>query len=956
DESCSGIFLKLADEEFDGKPSVSIGMQTADGLKLKLSLAAAFTIDIGSTTSILGVGVTPNDFADLTKFETQTYNLSVDGKLYISSNGSATYDLSQFVNSSDMLANYFGDMIVTLMTDQQFYSAVGVRVGANFNLGDLFLDYFTANGYELISDWEAREENAGMRYKGTKYSLVEKTDENGKVVSTSYEEDAENGIYKKQYSLFDFLNNSELRSLEISLELLELDTYGNFKYDSEGNAIVKGGLYLAQDTLYLDGRNLFPGAPAAYIPHIVSVIENAVKGINTVEAKVDDITEAVTSATSVDSANQAVLELIVSDPAIQLVLTKSFFAVILSMIMPSLGDIGDIFDVLNMSLSLEKGKFSYETIDFSKLCEDIRYSRSYEEISDLVDVLTNAVGNFAYNKAENKYVEITQISACDANGTTPGTGYYIVNSDVSLIFPESEFKYYKRQNIDTNKYYENENGEFEVSGGLYYEKLDWSEEILRPENKSLRYSTGYYVYGTGLESEIDYVESSIIPANLYYIIKGSDNEYYNLLNLSRYDLVAAEYKLNSDTGKYAYIGSDYVAITQTNTIGRYIKVGDTYYDLTKYINDKTTDGKVTVEGTEYDLSSVTTYNEGWYQDDNGVYAKADRFNVVSNQAFRQIYIGNDGLESEWTEDRYSYGYFANSSVAAANAEDDMTSTDVFYFKYKGAVYNLNSYMWYSDEAGTIQIQRTAANVANVKCVNITDFGQKVKVSDFDSVSSLAAAGEVYTTGTPDYKYFFHKGYYLCDDGDYKWVEAEYSLILPYEERYTEITYFREYESGDYIFDDSDAAYYVELASLNADGSRTTITKAAYDSLSEAEQANYGAIGSFILYDNLTAEKKEQFASSTRYQKVSDYYLFSYLVAHAGDLYVEDINGYYGKVTKADGTAEYSKYDANKHTLRYSKVVNGLEIATEASVNVGKQPYEEKTVGTYVELTAALDAY
>ncbi|MGN0796498.1 MAG: Ig-like domain-containing protein, partial [Christensenellales bacterium] len=936
DESCSGIFLKLADEEFDGKPSLSVGMQTVDGLKLKLSLAAAFTIDVGATTSILGVGVTHNDFADLTKFETQTYNLSVDGKLYISSDGSATYDLSQFVNSSDMLASYFGDMIVTLMSDQQFYSAVGVRIGANFNLGDLFLDYFTSNGYELISDWEAREENVGYKFSGTKYSLVENVDEEGNVIETTYEEDSENGIYKKQYSLLDFLKNSELRSLEIALELLELDTYGNYKYDSDGNVIVKGGLYLAQDTLYLDGRELFPGAPAAYIPNIVSVIENAIKGVNMVADKVEDIGEAVTSADSIDAANQAVLELIMSDPAIQLVLTKSFFAVILSMIMPSLGDIGDIFDVLNMSLSLEKGKFSYETIDFSKLCEDTRFSRSYEEKSD--------AGKYAYDKNGNKYVEIIAIAECGENGES-GTGYYIVNGNKNLIYLASEFKYYERHNINLNVYYENENGEFEVSGGLYYEKLDWSEEILKQTSK--RYSTGYYKFdtsasGKGLEKDVDYAND--VPANLYSVIKADDGKYYVVLDI---------------IGKDARIGdTDYVTITAANTIGRYVEKDGVYYDLTKYIQGGVT--SVTIDGTEFALDEVETYNDGWYQDDNGLYAKAENFNIVSNQAFRQIYVGNDGLESDWTATRYSYGYFAESSIAATNTESDLTTVDQFYFCYNNEFYKLNDYIWYSDEAGTIEIpisQRTASNVINVKCVNITESSKKVKVSEFETVSMLAASGDVFLNGTSDYTYFFYKGYYVNNtDGDHKWVEAEYSLILPYEERYTEITYFREYESGDYIFDDSDVDYYVELASLNADGSRTTITKEAYDALSEAKQAMYGAIGSFILYDNLTAEKKEQFALSTRYQKVSDYYLFSYLVAHADDLYVEDINGYYGKTVNADGTFEYETFNAAKHTLRYSKAVNSVSIVSEVEANSGKQEYEEKIVGTYVELTAALDAY
>ncbi|MCI5819150.1 MAG: hypothetical protein MRZ86_00990, partial [Acidaminococcus sp.] len=966
DESTSGLFLKLADDDFDGKPSISVGMQTADGLKLKLALAAAFTIDIGATTSILGVGVTPNDFADLSKFKSQTYNLSVDGKLYVGADGSASYDLSQFLNSSDMLAKYFGDMVVSLMADQQFYSAVGVRIGANFNLGDLFLDYFTANGYELISDWEARAENAGRKYKGTKYSKVEKVDENGKVIETTYEEDKENGIYKKQYSILDFLNKSELRSLEISLELLELDTYGNYKYDSEGNAIVKGGLYLAQDTLYLDGRKLFPGAPAAYIPHIVSVIENVIKGLDKADDTLGDIVdktggissgikanaEALTSDGTANAANQAILELIISDPAIQLVLTKSFFAVILSMIMPTLGDIGDIFDVLNLSLSLDKGKFSHELIDYSEICKDQRFSRSYEEISDMIDVLTNATNNYAYDKANNKYVMISSIAVCDAEGVTGSGDYYIVNGDASLIYLASEFKYYKRHAIDTNVYYENENGEFEVSGGLYYEKLDWSEDLLKDENKNLRYTMGYYAYGTGLEKEVDYVASAIIPANLYFIVKGSDGLYYNVSTHSRYNDENGTVA-NADTGKYVAIGSEYVALNLTNTIGRYVKIGDTYYDLTNYVTGVNGVASIDINGTAVELSSAQTYNYGWHQNDTGLYAKADKFDVVSNQAFRAIYVGSDGIESDWSADRYGYGYFANASIASKNAVTDANNTDVFYFSYNNVVYNLNNYIWYSDETGSTVIpisQRTAANVENVKCVNLTDIGQKVKVSDFDTVAKLQANEEVYKiSGTEgDYKYFFFKGYYKAEKGEYKWVAAEYSLVLPYEERYTEITYFREYESGDYIFDNSNVEYYVELASRNESGVRNTITKSAYAALSETEQAKYGAIGSFVLYDNLTAEKKEQFAASTRYQKVSDYYLFSYLVAHADELYVQDINGYYGKTANADGTAVYEKFDSSKHTLRYSKAVNNVIVKTEAEANVGRQDYEEKIVGTYVK--------
>ena len=101
----------------------------------------------------------------MTNYTAQTYNLSVLGKLYVGSSGEASYDLSTLFQSSDLLGSYFGDMMISLMSDQEFYDAVGGKLSANFNLGDLFLDYFTKNGYELISEWEAAN---GTTYTGTK--------------------------------------------------------------------------------------------------------------------------------------------------------------------------------------------------------------------------------------------------------------------------------------------------------------------------------------------------------------------------------------------------------------------------------------------------------------------------------------------------------------------------------------------------------------------------------------------------------------------------------------------------------------------------------------------------------------------------------------------------------------------------------------------------------------------
>ncbi|HPD02237.1 MAG TPA: hypothetical protein PK245_02580, partial [Clostridia bacterium] len=156
-----------------------------------------------------------------------------------------------------------------------------------------------------------------------------------------YTEYLEAGRLMRSFEISDLLY-ANWNAVEIALELLDKVSDEEFKPIA--------GIYLANGTLYIDGTGIFDGAPVAYVPDFVDKITNVIVP--------EDTTTTSDGGTSGNLAQavvrDAVIALMISDPEIQLSVTREFIAVLLSLLMPELGDVVSVFD--SMALYLEVGK------------------------------------------------------------------------------------------------------------------------------------------------------------------------------------------------------------------------------------------------------------------------------------------------------------------------------------------------------------------------------------------------------------------------------------------------------------------------------------------------------------------------------------------------------------------------------------------------------------------------
>ncbi|MDD4839585.1 MAG: hypothetical protein PHE93_02800, partial [Clostridia bacterium] len=557
DESASGLFLLFNDTEFGG-PSLNLVLRSLEGLEIKLTMATGISVDIGTASSILSEDE-KKQYADLTNFSTQTYNFSVIGNLHFGAEDAANYDLS------GLFASWFGDMLFELKSESEFEDAISFRLSANVNLADIYLEYLTEKDeYALIG---AEETWSGDRY------LYDTT-------TKSYIIDNVNGIYKlvNEKPTFDeFVENSNLDTLEIALELLELNSKNELVLDVNGDPVVTGGIYLFGGALYMDGSRIFENAPISYIPNIFDILRSLNETASDVLSG-DDGGEALSTAdgsVEIDQGNDAVLALMFSDPSIQLCLTKSFISILLGLLLPDLGSIDDIFDTLSISLSFDKGVVEYKEIDLSELCSDTRYTHYYEDVA----------GTFGYINGEFVAVDET--------------------------YAETKYSY------DENTFFESEIGEYKTSTSENYIALDFDEEY-----EGTQYNYEYYQTDAGAYLKVL-------------------SAYYNLSEYSAYRFDDNEGITANPVGAYVYIGETYIEILPADCYdlgfvavaegedGEY-KQGE-YGDYIKI--HKGVDGKES-------LWTANRYAEGYYLNENGSYVKIGENSYYEIPAARYVWDGD----------------------------------------------------------------------------------------------------------------------------------------------------------------------------------------------------------------------------------------------------------------------------------------------------------------------------
>lgn len=317
-----------------GNIAIVVAAESDKGFDIEISTQAGIVIDVATQDDTLLSAREISTYTDVTDlvfsiinlvnggtiegggFGSQRVTFSLSGMARFESDGEGSYDLGS------LLADYLGDIILELNTQEAFSDGIAFRLSVAADLGAINFAALTGE----TPDWDA---------------FLNGVDANGNTIT-------------------------DLNTIEVALELLNIDDAGNIEQDN-----VLGGIYISNGKLYLDGTDIFDVVENySYVSNFLQfVIEAAQLGasadVTTGEsggASSQALTAAVTASEGSTSARDALLELIYSDTAMQIVLTKSIISAVLATLVPDLGGIADIFDNFDVTLGAEIGRHDYVRI------------------------------------------------------------------------------------------------------------------------------------------------------------------------------------------------------------------------------------------------------------------------------------------------------------------------------------------------------------------------------------------------------------------------------------------------------------------------------------------------------------------------------------------------------------------------------------------------------------------
>ena len=317
-----------------GNIAIEVAAESDKGFDIEISTQAGIVIDVATQDDTLLSAREISTYTDVTDlvfsiinlfnggtiegggFGSQRVTFSLSGMARFESDGEGSYDLGS------LLADYLGDIILELNTQEAFSDGIAFRLSVAADLGAINFAALTGE----TPDWDA---------------FLNGVDANGNTIT-------------------------DLNTIEVALELLNIDDAGNIEQDN-----VLGGIYISNGKLYLDGTDIFDVVENySYVSNFLQfVIEAAQLGasadVTTGEsggASSQALTAAVTASEGSTSARDALLELIYSDTAMQIVLTKSIISAVLATLVPDLGGIADIFDNFDVTLGAEIGRHDYVRI------------------------------------------------------------------------------------------------------------------------------------------------------------------------------------------------------------------------------------------------------------------------------------------------------------------------------------------------------------------------------------------------------------------------------------------------------------------------------------------------------------------------------------------------------------------------------------------------------------------
>lgn len=489
-----------------GNIAIEVAAESDKGFDIEISTQAGIVIDVATQDDTLLSAREISTYTDVTDlvfsiinlvnggtiegggFGSQRVTFSLSGMARFESDGEGSYDLGS------LLADYLGDIILELNTQEAFSDGIAFRLSVAADLGAINFAALTGE----TPDWDA---------------FLNGVDANGNPIT-------------------------DLNTIEVALELLNIDDAGNIEQDN-----VLGGIYISNGKLYLDGTDIFDVVENySYVSNFLQfVIEAAPLGasadVTTGEsggASSQALTAAVTASEGSTSARDALLELIYSDTAMQIVLTKSIISAVLATLVPDLGGIADIFDNFDVTLGAEIGRIDYESV------YDVFYEAKAAEDGEYVAVTEkDSITGFRPATADDVGVQRYSLTLVEAESELGGT-YYVKEADGTFTAAVAGHRY---SHYETVNYAESDIGSlvkiigedryFDMSRTAFYSRIGDSDDYILVTDIDSAAKDNLYVREGSNHYQLEYkVEGETAELKTYVrqfgYVRDAEGEFYRV--------------------------------------------------------------------------------------------------------------------------------------------------------------------------------------------------------------------------------------------------------------------------------------------------------------------------------------------------------------------------------------------------------------------------------------------
>lgn len=489
-----------------GNIVIEVAAESDKGFDIEISTQAGIVIDVATQDDTLLSAREISTYTDVTDlvfsiinlvnggtiegggFGSQRVTFSLSGMARFESDGEGSYDLGS------LLADYLGDIILELNTQEAFSDGIAFRLSVAADLGAINFAALTGE----TPDWDA---------------FLNGVDANGNPIT-------------------------DLNTIEVALELLNIDDAGNIEQDN-----VLGGIYISNGKLYLDGTDIFDVVENySYVSNFLQFVIEAAQlsasaDVTTGEsggASSQALTAAVTASEGSTSARDALLELIYSDTAMQIVLTKSIISAVLATLVPDLGGIADIFDNFDVTLGAEIGRIDYESV------YDVFYEATAADDGEYVAVTEkDSITGFRPATADDVGVQRYSLTLVEAESELGGT-YYVKEADGTFTAAVAGHRY---SHYETVNYAESDIGSlvkiigedryFDMSRTAFYSRIGDSDDYILVTDIDSAAKDNLYVREGSNHYQLEYkVEGETAELKTYVrqfgYVRDAEGEFYRV--------------------------------------------------------------------------------------------------------------------------------------------------------------------------------------------------------------------------------------------------------------------------------------------------------------------------------------------------------------------------------------------------------------------------------------------